>query len=380
MNNLLLLTVVVFMLSSCTSDESLQLYNARLVDHFSIVVPPDSKHVLKSSKYLAPENAIYGLNFDNQSIYISYLNDEMGRYEKIELVEDGPSGVGTAYSLSVHSRDSIFLTTGVGIGGLSVLNRSGDLLKTLKYDFGGVQAPEYTGFRNRNQKDIFIYKDSLLFFPQRVPYRGARPQSVEHKPIGCYDLAAETYSLVDFGYPAEYWSENLLDDFSFTGNGMYLYFGLVAQHFIWKIDVENNTSEKVIMKSSLFPEDFEGQEEFDNVYDRTDFLVIQPKYSSILTDPYRDLIYRIAVIPYEDDAYSKSKSVQLFQYPDNFTVIACTGDGKYVGEFTFPSRTYYPYGMFVSEEGLNVPKSHPEYLIKSGSEDEVEFDIYDLSQ
>lgn len=378
MNYLFSITIVVFVLSGCTSDEALHLYDAKLVGQFSMVIPPDSKPILNSSKYLSSENAIYGLNFDNQSIYINYLDDGTGKYEKIRLAEEGPSGIGIAYSLSVHSKDSIFLTTGVGTGELSVLNRSGDLVENLKYDFGETQMSDFTALRNRDQKDVIIYRDSLLFFPQRVPFRGSRPQAIKHKPIGRYDLATGTYSLVDFEYPTEYWDQKLLNSFSFAGDEEYLYFGLAAQNFIWEIDIENNTSKKIFMKSSYFPEEFKGEEDFNDVYERTDFLVTQPKYSSILIDPYRDLIYRIAIIPYEDDAYSKSKSVQLFQYPDVFTVITCRKNGEYVGEFTFPSLTYYPYGMFVNEKGLNVPKSHPEYMINLGSEDEVEFDVYDL--
>jgi|AntRauTorckE5430_2_1112549.scaffolds.fasta_scaffold09650_2 hypothetical protein len=296
-NSFLFLLVVIFLVfSRCAGDNALQFYDAKLVGSFSMIIPPDSKANLKSSKYLASENAIYGLNFDNQSIYINYLNDGADRYEKISLAEEGPAGVGKAYSLSVYSKDSIFLTTGEGVGMLSVLNHSGNLLKNLKYDFGEVQMSDYTGFRNRNQKDIFIYRDSLLFFPQRVPFRGFRPQTIEHKPIGCYDLTTGIYSLLDFEYPAEYWDKKLLNEFSFTGNGKYIYFGLAAQHFIWEVDIEHNTARKIFMKSSYFPEEFSGEEEFGDVYERTDFLVTQPKYSSILIDPYRDLIYRIAII------------------------------------------------------------------------------------
>ena len=34
----------------------------------------------------------------------------------------------------------------------------------------------------------------------------------------------------------------------------------------------------------------------------------------------------------------------------------------------------------MNAEGLNVPKSHPEHLISLGSEDAVEFDVYDLQR
>lgn len=372
-------SIVAFYFFGCTSDDKLSSYAAEPIGSFAVAVPLDSKPNLKSSKYLASANALYGFNYEHQTIYINHLEEGQPRVEKINIKKEGPDGVGIVHSMSVRSADSIFLTTGAGAGALALVDRSGRPLDKIEYDFGEEQESDFTSLRNRHQKDVVVYRDSLLFFPQRVPFRGARPEKIRHKPIGYYNFSTRSFALVDFEYPPEYWEQNLLDDFTFGGDGEHLYYGLAAQHHIWKIGIESGSKEKILMKSNHFPENFVGEGDFDDVHERTDFLVTQPQYNSLLVDTYRDVLYRIAIIPYEDDKYSKSKSVQLFSYPDNFTVIVSKKSGEYIGEFTFPSRTYFPYWMFVSEEGLNIPKSHPEYLVEYGSEDEVVYDTFDLT-
>ena len=366
-------------LAACNREPPPSALLASPIHNFSISTPPDSKSNSKSSKYLASANALYSLDYENQAIFVHNLGNNAPNYQKVKLNADGPNGIGKAYSISALSKDSIIVVR-AGPGVLSIIDRSGKILETIRYDFSGEQEPDFTGFRNRHKKDVFLYRDSLLFFPQRVPFRGSRPESIDHRPIGYYDLHRKTFHLLDFKYPNEYWNQKLLNDFTFCGNGKYLYFGLAAQHFIWQYDLTTGSHKKISSKSSSFPEEFVGEQEFGDVYERTAFLVTQPQYNSVLADPHRDLIYRLAIIPYEDVAYAKGKSVQLFQYPDIFSVIVSRTDGTQVGEYTFPPRTYFPYGMFVSSQGLNVPKSHPEYLIENGSEDEVVYDVFDLSE
>ena len=370
--------LLTFILASCSSEPPASNLLASPVRSYSVLLPPDAKPNPKSSTYLTSANTLYSLDYENQSISILDLSDNSPKSEKIELSADGPNGIGKAYSISVLSKDSIIVVR-AGPGVLSIIDRSGKILETLRYDFSDEQEPDFTGFRNRHKKNVFLYRDSLLFFPQRVPFRGSRPESIDHRPIGYYDLHHKTFHLLDFKYPTEYWDQKLLNDFTFCGNGKYLYFGLAAQHFIWQIDLVSGARLKIPSKSSSFPEEFVGETAFGDVYERTAYLVTQPQYNSVLTDPHRDLVYRIAIIPYEDAAYAKSKSTQLFQYPDIFSVIVSRTDGTQVGEYTFPPRTYFPYGMFVSSEGLNLPKSHPEYLINAGSEDEVTYDVFDFS-
>jgi hypothetical protein len=379
MNKQFSMLLIASTLVGCSdSDNSLNYLQESPLSRFTITVPPDSKPNLKSIKYVESENAIYGLNYDNQSIYVHYLGYSKNRYKKIKIIRDGPLGVGEAHSLSVISKDSIFLA--VRGRGISMIDESGGLVQRLQYDFGGAQVADFTGFRNRCQKDVFLYRKNTLFFPQRVPNYNSYFSSIQHKPIGFFDYAENNYSLVSFQYPETYWKQRLVDDFSFTGYNEDLYFGLANQHFIWKINASSYSSQKIMMKSISFPETFIGEKDFSDINERTDFLVSQPNYSSILIDSYRNLIYRVAIIPYDDDNYNKSKSIQLFRYPDNFTVIVCRTNGEYIGEFIFPSRTYYPYGMFVTEERLNIPKSHPEYLVTHGSEDELEIEVFNLNK
>ena len=51
-------------------------------------------------------------------------------------------------------------------------------------------------------------------------------------------------------------------------------------------------------------------------------------------------------------------------------------DLRVIYEQDFPERLYYPNGIFITEDGVHIPKTHPEYMVKNGIEDRLDYEVF----
>lgn len=81
----------------------------------------------------------------------------------------------------------------------------------------------------------------------------------------------------------------------------------------------------------------------------------QPSYSSIIYDRYRNVYYRTADIPINEDKYDQN-NIEGWVKP--FSIMVLDSEFNLIGEALLPHLSYSRTEFFVSKEGLNMKKNH----------------------
>lgn len=90
----------------------------------------------------------------------------------------------------------------------------------------------------------------------------------------------------------------------------------------------------------------------------------QPRYSMVVYDKYRDLIYRIANLPEKRVAETNAEY-------NPTVIIVLDGQMNYIGEWTIPHpEVYGSPSYFVTPGGLNIERKN------DGDDDHISFDVY----
>ena len=344
-----------------------------IVDTYSLDLPTDvAVNSWVQKVHLGTEPELYYLDKVSQKIYIFNLTEKVV-VDTITFSRSGPNGVGEVYGFSVKSPDSIALASGPYAYSY-VVDREGSVIDRINYVWPEEQLPDYVRLNSRYYKD-FAFDENKYFLVQRTPYKGARPAEVLHHPIVAYDPVAESGKLLPFSYPEDYWKSNKANFQTFNHDADYLYYGLIGSHKLYRIDKKTYDVETVTAKSR-FIDDIETM---NDVLDASDAIlhgVSNGKYTATFPDPFRKVIYRIVVLPPEDRMDIKSRIRELRDAPDRLSIIVLDDKLNLLFEEELPARTYFPHGIFVDKRGINIPKTHPTYLIEANNETTIQYDVF----
>ena len=125
---------------------------------------------------------------------------------------------------------------------------------------------------------------------------------------------------------------------------------------------EKAAKSKLSNKNDLYEEKASG-------FDRLVNAATNPRYKSLIYDPWREVFYRL-FYPGIELSYDKEENDynSIIESPRNFSVIILNKDLEVIGETEMPQNTYDPNTQFVNEDGLHFglsaknPDFDPNYL------------------
>jgi hypothetical protein len=369
--------LILLLVSSCIEDNEDSFGEFKNIKSYTLSVPDDLAPNSWAQKFYSgnDERLLYYLNDDEQKLVVFDIARK-SLVKEIELSQQGPNNVGEVFSFSVFSRDSIVLASGPFPFNF-VINEDGG--KVGKYDYSWNasygQEPDFVSLESRYFTD-FSTSNKFDYFVQRVPYRGMKPKKVSHRPIVKFNRSTKEYSLLDFKYPEEYWIQGLPDNLTFNHDEKSIFYGLTGDHNLYSIIKEDGRERKHFLKSKFAPDDMPTTSGFSSREDVMLYDAMTPRYTALIPDPYRKLYYRIVCLPPSDLSVAKAKPTQLHFYPDRFSIMVLDQSMKVKFETAFPEKQYFPHGIFIDEEGIHIPKTHPEFFVALGRESEFLYDVF----
>jgi hypothetical protein len=373
----LLITLLSLLILTQCADEGV---NTTLLfkESYSLPFPIGTKPNSSFQKYKENEQSrnLYILNEDKQIMFVYDINTKKIS-DSFEFIKEGPGAPGKVLGFTVIDNEKMALSSGMKPYSL-IINHDNQVLDTLDYAINGIQQQE--GYLRQGARDYvdFAFGQEKHFFIQRPFYRGRvnRPATVDHNPIIVHDVAEKTNRLHPFKFPKDHWEKGLESKMTFNHDEEHLYFSLTASHDLYRINRQTEKVDIFKIKSKYAPDDMPSQLEMAGPVDVMIYDASNVRYTATLPDPYRKMVYRVATLPPSGMSIAKKKYNQLHMYPDRFSLIICNEKMEVIGEHTFPERTYFPHGVFVSRDGIHVPASHPEYLVANGVEDSVRYDVF----
>lgn len=362
------------------ADENLEFdtrYTFDKISSYNLPVPPDIspnswRQKFHGGKYL------YYLEQHAQKIIVFDI-DLKRMTREISFHSKGPDDVGEVFSFSVFSHDSIVLASGPFTFNY-IVNREGR--KVGKFDVeipeGIDQEVDHTRLFSRYFADLSNDPDNVYFL-QRIPYTAFYEESTEHYPILKLSKVTGEYSVIDFKYPKSYFEQRLPEHMTFNHDSENLYFGLIGDHNLYVINKSTEMIEKYYLKSEFAPEQMKNTLDQSSPIDVMMYDAVNPRYTALLPDPYQKLFYRIVCLPPTDLSLAKEKTTQLHYCPDRFSIMVLDEKMNVILEQVLPERQYFPHGIFVTEDGVHIPKTHPEYFVQRGDESSFEYEVFRLS-
>lgn len=193
------------------------------------------------------------------------------------------------------------------------------------------------------------------------------------RPIAYYDPATGQFGLTRFEFPADYNADRPhRSNASLATDGTVLVYSLTADHRVHVFDPATEQT-TVYPCQSRFIGDIPA-EEYDDMPGLFTYFAVNGHYKGVVYDPYRELYYRLAVLPAGDDrAYVAENADTYFSNPRRFSVIVMDRNFQQLAEFPLPPDTYVMKNIVVLPAGLAISRMHPANL---PSEDEFVMDIF----
>ncbi|SEQ90844.1 protein of unknown function [Neolewinella agarilytica] len=319
---------------------------------------------------------LYYLNGVDNSIYV-YDVANRSIDHKMRIEREGPQGTGRVVGFSIIGKDSILLSSG-GYPSNFLVGKSGQIIDKFEYKWEDSQPPTFSQWDSWYYRDASV-KDGVVYFPQEINFLKIDKDYFEQNPIAAYDLRTRKSRLLSFKYAEDYFEKNLPRPMIFSGDENYVYFSMIGNHTIYRIDKMTESAEEYEVKSKYITNKIQNRNKVAGMDDVLRYNATNPRYMGIYDDPYRNVTYRLVILPPEDLGSAEEKFVQLDRFPERFSIIVMDKEMKILGEHLFPNNIYHPAGIFVSSEGLCVPKTHPGYYVENGKETAMTIDVFNFT-
>lgn len=370
------LSMLIFFCISCGKVDDVIIM--RHSGSFDLPLPSDMRvnsFCVRSFKGKTGNDYLYYLNGIDNSICVYDLSRK-NISKRIRIAEKGPEGTGRVVGFSVLGADSILLSSG-GYAFNFLIDESGKIVDKFTYDWEPDQPPTFM------QWDSWYYRDAnldgnFLYLPQEINFNIINTEFFEQYPVAVYDINLRTSRLLDFNYPASYFKENLPRPLIFSADDDFVYVSMIGNHKVYRIHKKSEQVEDFYLRSSFIDNEIENRNKVSGMEDVLKYNAVNPRYMGIYDDPYRNFTYRLVILPPEDLGNAEGKYVQLDRFPERFSIMVIDKNMKVITEHLFPSNTYHPAGIFVTSEGLCVPRTHPEYYVENGTETAMTIDVFTL--
>jgi hypothetical protein len=300
--------------------------------------------------------------------YLVYLNDETGaiylndisskkNVKKIEVGGDHAGFKKMFRGVYFHNKDSIFLF--LHRPKIMLINDRGKILREYNL-FNKNDRKNNIYFRGMNvatNAPAFLFRNHLIF--NSFVLGNISPN--EERPIQItLNLETGIDSLGKISFPNEYQGKNYGGLFSELYSVCYNYdkklaiysFPICKKVYIYQF--EKNSMYRLSAESNYI-DDFVLYDE--SVYKEAksdpegEYFMTTPTYGSVYYDKYRDVYYRMALLPVDkknvnyEEKKPPLKQISIMVFDQNF---------NYLGEKLLERNKYWPQEAFVSKEGFNI--------------------------
>ena len=340
----------------------------------------------------------------NEFYYIHYTHDSLGQYlvalnpftssvdkyslttgdmvKRIKFKTEGPEGItGVLQGITYHNPDSIFLFLRGRLQGGIIIDERGEFVDRIKPNIDGINSKIEFNHVSTGGNPTYLVGNKLHFM--RYPlFDTYNPSNIN----GNYPIAL-TYNLQDqhlqfdslITFPSFYqdkiWAiSDIIFSRAIGEDGMYVLSWPLLDHLIvydkkdgsvLDVPAKSQFKGKPAAPFSMPPSDALENEE----------VLSSLRYRNVLSDPYRNLYYRIVHLPlsnYEGKDYLAGRAEQ------DFSVLVLDKDFNLLREVFFPGKTFSSGNARVVEKGLILMKNN--ILYEGLQEDFVSLETYDLSK
>jgi hypothetical protein len=172
-------------------------------------------------------------------------------------------------------------------------------------------------------------------------------------------------------YRERFWPESFVSLSTAKNHSNELIYSWAASDSLIVLDSKHQKLKTVLAKSIYSKPTLFGNEPISES-DKWKLNVTNLSYIQILYDSFREVFYRIVLLPreVEDHEYLDHTSTYL----NDFSVMVFDKDFKFLGETKFSGGVYHPYLAFVGKKGLYISRGNP--YNPENNEDSLTFDVF----
>lgn len=306
---------------------------------------------------------------------IQFFVDELGEPIEHCFPVEGPNSPGQIYGVSSTGSDTLVVSS-IKPNLYFYSPSSKSLKKISLVDIPGFQFSP--GNFTTKYPERYVVVNNVGYFlnngmSQSTNVGLSKP---DYKPIIAVDQTNWELDVPSFVFPADYHSgRQYLSLSSMDGDDEKIVYSLLSSHYVHIYYPDSREAERYEAKSKYI-QDVLPEFANDSNQDRMEYFAIQPYYTGIIFDSYRDLYYRIAKSPaLEDHSFILERKNMYYFNPRQFSIIVMDKELNVLGEHLFPADTYAMRNIVVLKEGLALSKMHP--MNKNTQfEDRLEFDVF----
>ena len=299
------------------------------------------------------------LVFQNQtySQLLFYNMNTQKLYKKIDCAYEGPEAVRKFNGFFVRNMNEIYVTHS-NHNGLTLIDGEGKPLKIYKNE---TKDGTTISTNPATARDWIQDINNKLYIPLSLNREWGEDVKLQKSNL-CATLDLKTQELellplTHFDIVGREGDDLIVLYYSRCTNGKQFIYSFEDSENLFVTDLEHTSLKKIKAKSRFLPTlQFKPQEYSIASPDNCSSLE-QPRYGTILYDPYRKVYYWIAYPKAEIE-----KDVNCFDLMacgrKNFSVIILNEDFEIIGETLMPDYTYNPRLCFVRKDGLYISESH----------------------
>jgi len=368
--------ILILFISSCSIKEN----KTNLIVSKSIKFRIDSSMNFYSwqnqVKEIDNNSFLFRRNSLNNEIVVYNISDTDNILKRIKFKKEGVNSIPRLNGFHFHNWDSIFVSTSY-INTMYLSDSSGTI-------YNKVSA------LNQGQKTMMTDNRNPFFFNKNKIYSNSIPPFYgEYKDVfnnatldAVFDFNLDMYETTPVMYPKEY-----LKDHSYWSVDQIMYYRTYnpkRQNIIYSFpisdslliyDLNNSKSLKKYSAKSQKIKYVDDYKNAENAFHKT-YKYTQAQYSSVIYDIYRDIYYRVAILPSDNIPEIKNKRNRMNYFSRKFSIITLDSNFNIISEDIFSEGKFNLIDFFVDKEGLWISSNLPN--LTDFDENYVQFKLFKL--
>jgi len=329
----------------------------------SIVLNENSSNFFMLSQEIELDKAEYLIQINpfptepNKIFFNSIKNSDLSFVLDFDI--EGPNGVGNMSEFFFHNFDSIFIFDKYSYR-VSLVDSSGLIMrKYLLRDVSGTKPNENTVMTWLSNKSKPFLINNNLYIPTLPDVDPFYSDYSKENLLMELDLKSGKFNLM-LGYPTKYreggyWggSDHILPSIAQSVNDNKLIISYPIEDSIFSFDIASNVLSPIfLLKSKLFSEINPSSIFLSEREDLLKFQLGTDYYFSLLSDPYRNLYYRITNKKYSEESIQNILNRKAGN-PNTKSLLIFDSKFKQIREFDLPEK-FSSYMFFVFKSGVYV--------------------------
>lgn len=370
MNKLILIPIII--LYSCSTKSSIveNSNDINVNNHYtnqwslkkmdSIIIPVNNEtNVARYVQLVNDNNEEYILSpqekKDSYNFHVYSLKNK-SFYKTISFRKEGSNGIGRVSVVTSFNGFGEFLLTGLNNNRFYIVDSSGNINKKIDLNkkINGVaySQPSYPTFL-KNNKLYFYSTNSDYSLNHRKYTQETKPEVVYNIQNGMVTNDFPSFPTYPNGYEKtfEYWKVARC----FGPNDEFVYSFPYEKNIF--VQTNGEFKEFEIPNTEINTHSVSGLD-LSNLEQQMDFISSVGLYTYLFFDHYRDLFYRVFLLPGETKDLD-GNLIMIGERPFRIEII--NSRFELVGKVDFRSREYNPYCLLISKEGLLLSRINPHF-------------------